>query len=82
MGSALRSWTWLSAGGRADQIATWLSQECPSFYKWAQEPEIIAFCSFRLVLPPQPHAQSSSPFSLTEAAGFWVLLSFTHMGVK
>lgn len=29
-----RSWTWLSVGGRADQIAMWLLQECLSFYKW------------------------------------------------
>lgn len=34
---------WLSVGGRADQIATWLSQECLSFYKQTLEPEINFF---------------------------------------
>lgn len=65
----------------ADQTATWLSQECLSFYKGHRNLK-LSFCSFHLVLPPQPHAKSSTPFSLTEGDNFWVLLSWTSMGVK
>lgn len=80
--SSPRSWMWRSVGGHADQIATWPSQECLSFYKWIVEPEMNFFYPFHLVLSSHPYTKGSFPFSLTEAVGFWVMFCGGCIGVK
>jgi len=63
--SSVRSWTWLSVGGCADQTAKWLSQECLSFYKWTLEPEMNFFTHFILCSLPN-HTPKAAPPSLSQ----------------